>query len=52
MNPHTFDRTIEVLAQSKVKVDNIITDMIPPDEISKVFEDVTYRRHGKILIKI
>ena len=52
INPYTFDRAIEVLSLGKVKVDKIITDIIPLEEINVVFEDVSYRRRGKILIKI
>ena len=52
INPYTFDRAIEVLALGKVKVDEIITDILPLDEINKAFEDISYRRRGKILIKI
>lgn len=52
VNPYTFDRAIEVLALGKVKVDEIITDIIPLDDINKVFEDVNYRRRGKVIIKI
>lgn len=52
INPYTFDRAIEILALGKVKVDEIITDIIPLDRINEVFEDSSYRRHGKILIKI
>ena len=35
-----------------IGADEIITDIIPLEEINKVFEDVIYRRRGKILIKI
>ena len=52
INPYTFDRAIEVLALGKVKVDEIITDIIPLDEINKVFEDAGFRRRGKVLIQI
>jgi len=52
INPYTFDRAIEVLALGRVKTDEIITDIIPLDEIVKVFEDASYRRRGKILIRI
>lgn len=52
INPYTFDRAIEVLALGKVKVDEIITDIIPLDEINQVFENASFRRRGKILIKI
>lgn len=52
INPYTFDRAIEVLALGKVQTDGIITDILPLREINKVFEDVSFRRRGKILIKI
>ncbi len=52
INPYTFDRAIEVLALGKVQTDGIITDIIPLAEINKVFEDVSFRRRGKVLIKI
>ncbi len=52
INPYTFDRAIEVLALGKVKVDGIITDILPLDKIGSVFEDISYRRRGKVLIKI
>jgi L-iditol 2-dehydrogenase len=52
VNPYTFDRAIEVLALGKVKVDEIITDIVSLDNINKVFEDSSYRRRGKVLIKI
>ncbi len=52
INPYTFDRAIEVLSLGKVKTDGIITDIIPLEEINKVFEDASFRRRGKILIKI
>ena len=52
INPYTFDRAIEVLALGKVKVDEIITDIIPLDEINQVFENASFRRRGKVLIKI
>jgi 2-desacetyl-2-hydroxyethyl bacteriochlorophyllide A dehydrogenase len=52
INPYTFDRAIEVLALGKVKVDDIVTDIIPLDKINEVFEDSSYRRRGKVLIKI
>lgn len=52
INPYTFDRAIEILALGKVKVDDIITDIVPLKEINKVFEDNSFRRRGKVLIKI
>ena len=52
INPYTFSRAIQVLSTGKVVTDDIITDVIPLDEINKVFEDDSFRSRGKILIKI
>ncbi len=52
INPYTFNRAIEVLSTGKVKTDDIITDIIPLDEINKAFEDPSFRSRGKVLIKI
>lgn len=52
INPYTFNRAIEVLALGKVNTDCIVTDILPLEEINKVFEDDSFRRRGKVLIKI
>lgn len=52
INPYTFDRAIEVLALGKVRVDEIISDIIPLDKINMVFEDNSLRRCGKVLVRI
>lgn len=52
INPYTFNRAIEVLSSGKVKTEDIVTDILPLDEINKVFEDHSFRRSGKVLIKI
>lgn len=52
INPYTFSRAINILATGKVKTDGIIADIIPLDEINKVFEDSSYRSRGKILISM
>ncbi|HBP37194.1 MAG TPA: alcohol dehydrogenase [Clostridiales bacterium] len=52
INPYTFERAVEILALGKVKVDEIITDIVPLPEINKVFNDSAYRRRGKVLIRI
>lgn len=52
INPYTFARAIDMLALGKVNVEEIITDIVPLEEINKVFEDSSFRRRGKVLIKI
>ena len=52
INPYTFDRAIEVLSLGKVKTDGIITDIVPLEEINRVFEDAGFRRRGKVLVRI
>lgn len=52
INPYTFDRAIELLSLGKVKTDGIITDIVPLEEINRVFEDAGFRRRGKVLVRI
>ena len=52
INPYTFERAIELLSLGKVRVDGIITDILPLERINEVFEDADYRRRGKVLIEI
>lgn len=52
INPYTFSRAVTVLAQKRVALDDIITDIVPLEDIEKVFTDPAYRRRGKVLIKI
>lgn len=52
INPYTFDRALALLATGKVKMEDIITDLVPLDDINKVFEDTAYRKRGKILIEL
>jgi len=52
INPYTFNRAINLLATGRVRTDGIISDIIPIDEISRVFEDPSYRLRGKVLISI
>ncbi len=52
INPYTFNRAIEVLSLGKVRTDGIVTDILPLNDINRVFEDPSYRRRGKVLIRI
>ncbi|MDO4547610.1 MAG: zinc-dependent alcohol dehydrogenase family protein [Clostridia bacterium] len=50
INPYTFSRSIRLLANKRVLLDDIITDIIPLEEITRVFTDDSFRKRGKILI--
>lgn len=52
INPYTFSRAIETLAQKRVALEDIITDIVPLADIQKVFTDPDYRRRGKVLIEM
>lgn len=51
INPYTFSRAVDLLAQKKVLLDPIISDIVPLSDIVKVFTDKAYRSRGKVLIK-
>jgi Threonine dehydrogenase and related Zn-dependent dehydrogenases len=51
INPYTFNRSIALLASKRILVKELITDIIPLDEINKVFKDDSYRKKGKIIIE-
>lgn len=52
INPYTFSRAINLLAQQKLRLEDIITDIVPLEEIGKVFTDPYYRKRGKVLISM
>lgn len=52
INPYTFDRAIALLASGKLHMDEFITDIVPLEEINRVFEDDSFRKRGKILIEM
>ncbi len=51
INPYTFTRSVRLLAQKRVVMDDIITDIVPLDDINRVFTDPYFRKRGKVLIK-
>lgn len=52
INPYTFSRAVHVLGSGKVKMDDIITDIVPLAEINRVFTEEHFRKCGKILIEM
>ena len=51
VNPDTFERAGRLLANGRVKVEDIITGIIPLDDIQEMFESRLYAKDGKVLIK-
>ena len=51
VNPSTFERAGRLLAAGAVKVENLITDIVPLSDIQSVFENRLYAKDGKVLIK-
>lgn len=50
INPYTFTRAIRMLAQRRVVLDDIISDVVPLENIREVFLDPAYRKRSKIVI--
>lgn len=51
INPFTQPRAAALLNSGMLQVKDLITDRIPLDKINQVFEDQSYRSHGKIVIQ-
>ena len=52
INPYTFQRAISVLESKVIKLDELITNIVPLDQIADVFTKPEYRRTGKVMIKV
>ena len=50
VNPLVSQRVIDLMVSGKLDLDTVITDRIPLAQGVQVFEDNSYRKHGKILI--
>ncbi len=51
VNPNAFEKAGRLLSAGIVKVDDLITDIVPLDDIQSVFESRLYAKNGKVLIK-
>lgn len=51
INPYTQRRALSLIESGRINVRQLITDEISLDDINKVFDDPSYRKRGKILIK-
>ncbi|QOV19639.1 zinc-dependent alcohol dehydrogenase family protein [Blautia liquoris] len=52
INPYTFKRAVAVLDSHMIDVKNLITNIVPLDDIADVFTKPEYRRTGKVMIKV
>jgi len=52
INPYTFTRAIRMLAQKRLVMDDIISDVIELKDIVDVFVNPAYRKRSKVLIKL
>lgn len=52
INPYVYHRALKILDSGELDVKSIITNIVPLDDIEKVFEDPEYRRSGKVMIKV
>ncbi|MDK2807850.1 MAG: hypothetical protein PWP24_584 [Clostridiales bacterium] len=52
INPYTFERSVKLLESGKLKVRETITDVLELSDAVKAFEDETFRRRGKVIIKL
>lgn len=52
INPYTFERAIQVLESGTLELEELITNVVPLDDIAEVFMKPEYRRTGKVMIKI
>jgi threonine dehydrogenase-like Zn-dependent dehydrogenase len=51
INPHTMQRSIDLLAKNKIDVSNLIAQVIKLDDLCTVFDDAELLKQGKILVK-
>ena len=52
INPYTFTRAIRMLAQRRIVLDDIISDVVALKDIAEVFTNPDYRKRSKVLIEI
>ena len=52
INPYTYERAIQVLESKTLRLEDLITNIVPLDDIADVFTKPEYRRAGKVMIKI
>lgn len=52
INPYTFKRSIELIQNKSIDLDSIIASVQPLEKLPDVLADPSYRREGKVVIKL
>lgn len=52
INPYTFERAIQILETGQIRLKELITTVLPLEEIEKALTDETCRRAGKVMIRL
>ncbi len=52
INPYTFERTVAILESGRLNLEDLITDIVELDDSKCVFKDESYRKRGKVVIKL
>jgi len=52
INPYTFERSIAILESGKLNVTEMVSDIIALEDCVEAFENVEYRRKGKVVIQL
>ncbi len=50
ISPYAFQRALDLIETGTIKIEPLLDTRVPLKDISKVFEDASYRKKGKILI--
>ncbi|MFV0364795.1 MAG: zinc-dependent alcohol dehydrogenase family protein [Suipraeoptans sp.] len=52
INPYTCERALQILEADAIEVEELITDIVPLDNIVDTFVNPEYRRAGKVVIQL
>lgn len=52
INPYSIERAVSVLESGRINVRDIISEIVDLEDSVKVFEDESYRRVGKVFVKM
>lgn len=52
INPYTFERSVRLIESGRIKINELISNIVPLADSKKVFEDSSYRNKGKIMVKM
>ena len=50
INPFTQERALELLGSGRIRVKELIADVVPLDRLGEIFNDKNKRKGGKIIV--